>query len=254
MAYSSKKSHNYKSPIEIEDPVNEEYESEDQEEAPVTPSIKAKNPAKQYKSELEDAADYGAYKLAGFNSDVEDYDEPKFAHLKVEPKNGQHIKTGFKALPESQFRTRNFNEALTDFKTKDWSKCKKVIKDDMTCYYCKDAKGATQEECVSISSTKPKNAGPTKIMKIIKSAPFMLSPVTPKGHERFARLRLDKPLKPTKASYTKAEPLVTPKTITDPSYKKTIKRTVTYKKKTSEGQSVPKDSRASAFEMHVLHE
>lgn len=282
----SKKSHNYKKPTEpaeVEEPENEEHESEDQEEAPVTPSAKVANPAKQYKSEMEDAGDYGAYKLANYNSDVDDYEEePKFAHLKVEPKKAEEVKTDFEILPDSQFKSKNLNQALTDFHTKDWSKCSKVIKGDMTCYHCKDAKGATQEECMYISSSNPKNlkverhesqkydhnsrkplptASTINAVEIIKPAHLKAAPAAPAGNrERFARMRMGRPLMPTKAALT-AEPLVTPKISTnidpvdhlnsDPSFKKTIKRTATYKKRVM-GYYTP--SRAGVFETHVHHE
>ncbi|CAG9805735.1 unnamed protein product [Chironomus riparius] len=284
MAYTSKKSHNYKSPEEVEEPADHEEESEDQEEAPVTPSSKVPRPAKQYKSEMEDAGDYGAYKLAGYNSDVDDYDEhEKFAHLKVEPKN-EAGKKDFEILPNSQFKTKNLNEALTDFNTKDWSKCSKVKKGEMTCYYCKDAKGATQEECMFISSSNPKNlkverkesshynhnsrkpnATPDAV-EIIKSLPLKVGPIVPDNRERFARLRMGRPLVPTKANLARAEPLVTPKINTninpvdyihfDPTFKKTIKRKASYRQRKNFDFDFlePSESRASKFESHVRHQ
>lgn len=287
MAYTSKKSHNYKTPVEVEEPADHDEESEDQEEAPVTPSPKAARPAKQYKSEMEDAGDYGAYKLAGYNSDVDDYDEhEKFAHLKVEPKKNEEGKKDFEILPQSQFKTKNLNQALTDFNTKDWSKCSKVMKGDMTCYYCKDAKGATQEECMFISSTNPKNlkverhessqynhnsrkpnATPDAV-EIIKPAPLKVGPIVPDNRQRFAQLRMARPLMPTKAVLTRAEPLVTPKINTninpvdyvhsDQTFKKTIKRKASYRQKNNFDFNFdflePSESRVSKFENHVRHE
>lgn len=280
----SKKSHNYKTPVEVEEPANHDDESEDQEEAPVTPSSKVSRPAKQYKSELEDAGDYGAYKLAGYNSDVDDYDEhEKFAHLKVEPKNNAEGKSDFEILPQSQFKTRNLNEALTDFNTKDWSKCSKVMKGDMTCYYCKDAKGATQEECMYISSSNPKNikverkessqynhnsrkpSSTSDAVEIIKPAALKVGPIVPDNRERFARLRMARPLMPTK-SVARAEPLVTPKISTninpvdyihfDPTFKKTIKRKVSYRQRKNFDFDFDflEPSRVGKFENHVRHQ
>jgi hypothetical protein len=298
VAYLSKKSHNYKNPapVEVEEPVDDEDESEDQEEAPVTPSAKHPKPARQHKSEFEDAGDYGAYKLAGENGDVDDYDDaPKFAHLKVHPTAvpARKLNTDFEILPQSQFKSKNLNQALTDFTTKDWSKCNKVMKGEMTCYYCKDAKGATQEECMFISSTNPKNIKlerheatkydinsrrPTSTVKTtitssepIKSAPLKVAPVLPQNHEKFARLRMARPLMPTKASYTNAEPLVTPNPSLNPAdfdtfdysnKKKTIKRTVSNKKRIVDDffpvdyhtDFLPSESRVVAFETHIRHQ
>ncbi|KAG5682492.1 hypothetical protein PVAND_011843 [Polypedilum vanderplanki] len=296
VAYLSHKSHNYKkpSPVEVEEPVEHDGESEDLEEAPVTPSAKHAKPAKQHRSEIEDAGDYGAYKLASDNGDVDDYDDgPKFAHLKVEPtQQNEKVKKEFEILPQAEFESKNLNQALIDFNTKDFSTCKKVMKGDMTCYYCKDAKGATQEECMFVSSTNPKNIKlerheaksydinsrrPTSTIKssIISdvpiSAPIKVAPVLPDNREKFARLRMARPLMPTKATIIKhAEPLVTPKTSINPNnfdnydshQKKTIKRTVSNKKKFVDDfhsddyhpDYFPSESRVVAFETHVNHE
>lgn len=228
---------------------------------------------------MEDAGDYGAYKLAGYNSDVEDYDEPKFAHFKLEPKKSEQLNEDFEILPQSQFRTKNLNEALTDFQTKDWSKCRKAAKGDMTCYYCKDAKGATQEECMFISSSNPKNlkverhesrhydnnsrrtTAPSSV-EVARPLPLKATPIASNKREAFARLRMGRPLRPTRASLINAEPLVTPKididpnnfSLSDPSLKKTIKRTATFKRKVSDGFHEPDESRVGSFESFVNHE
>lgn len=218
--------------------------------------------------------------MAVTNGDVDDYDEEpaKFAHLKVQPVTNS--KRDFEILPQSQFDSRNLNQALTDFSSKDWSKCRKIMKGDMTCYYCKDTKGATQEECMFVSSTNPKNIklerheakqynidsrrpSPTTKSYVTANAPAIV--VVPENKEKFARLRMARPLMPTRATLLKAsaEPLVTPKTSINPndhgdSYtKKTIKRTVSHNNKNKFNRFddfYPAESRVVAFESHVLHD
>lgn len=294
VAFLSKKSHNYKKPgkaVEVDEPASNDDESEDQEDVAFNSPPKGK----PQKSESEDA-DYGAYKLAGSNDDVEDYDEPKFGQIKAEPKFGQlkaepkkKIVNDFEILPQEKFESRNLNQALSNFKTKDWSSCNKIMKGDMTCYYCKDHKNAVQEECMFVSASNPKsfkversesksydNTKPTKKPfysppTLEKSQELRLSPIiVPDKKERFARLRVGRPLMPTKASVkSTAEPLVTPKTSLNPnnhddylsaSNKKAIKRTVSIKKKVFDDDFYqpyddyePAESRAIRFESFVRH-
>lgn len=266
----------------------EDEESEDEEEKAVNPSPKGPKPLKQHKSELQDANDYGAYRLAGYTSDIDD-EEPKFAHYSSGPKSEKLIEllpTQSYNSKSNQFQGRNLNQALTDFETKDWSNCNKVMKGELTCYYCKDARGATQEECMFVSSTNPKNIRverhesqkydtnsrkplstvPTIISTTIKhSAPIKIAPIVPNKQEQFARLRMARPLMPTKATKAElAEPLVTPKSSfelhfgeelnpTVSSFKKTIKRTILNKHK-KVTDFIPLESRVVAFESHVNHD
>jgi hypothetical protein len=293
LAYTSRKNHNYKAPqIEASEDADdtEDEESEDEEEKAVNSPPKGPKPLKQHKSELEDANDYGAYRLAGYTSDIDD-EEPKFAHYKSSssPRSEKLIEllpTQSYNNKNNQFQARNLNQALTDFETKDWSNCNKVMKGELTCYYCKDARGATQEECMFVSSTNPKNIKverkenikydfnsrkpqstvPTIISTTIgHSAPIKIAPIVPNKQEKFARLRMARPLMPTKATKADtAEPLVTPKSSfelhfgeelqpTVSSFKKTIKRTILNKKK-KVTDFIPLESRVVAFESHVNHD
>lgn len=292
IAYLTKKSHNYKKPklAETEEGENQDDESEDEEETAVNPQPTGPKPFKHNKSESEDA-DYGAYKLAGSNDDVEDYDEQKFGQLKAEP-NGEKVVNDFEIIPQTQFQSKNLNQALTDFNTKDWSSCNKIMKGDMTCYYCKDQKNAVQEECMFVSASNPKSfkverseskkydntKKPTATTKKPntalkrpiyvaaeqepKSASIRADPVT--ANNRFARLRVGRPLMPTRATIkSTAEPLVTPTTNLNPNNhddfshsgsKKTIKRTVSYRKNIRDNDPYqPEESRAVHFESHVRH-
>lgn len=291
VAYLSKKSHNFKTPqVEAAEAEESEQSDDDDEEAEEDEdkATSASKKSTENKSELKDAGEYGAYRLASFNSDI-DYDEPKFAHYKTSLSNKPRSEKLIELLPVSkvggnQFKSRNLNQALTDFNTKDWSKCNKVMKGELTCYYCKDAVGATQEECMFVSSTNPKNIRverhetknyDTNSQRPAPTVPSLVS--TTIGHsaalkaapkpERFARLRMARPLMPTKASKIEtAEPLVTPKTSlesyfgddstnpTSSNFKKTIKRTILSKTKKFTDDYIPAESRAIAFESHVNHE
>lgn len=44
---------------------------------------------------------------------------------------------------------------LRDFRKEDRSKCKKIIRDKMTCYQCTDESGAQKEECVFVAGREP---------------------------------------------------------------------------------------------------
>lgn len=285
VAFLSKKSHNYKKPqpVEAEEAdENDDDESEDQEEEAVNPPPKGPKPLKT--ATESDDADYGAYKLAGDNDDVADYDEPKFAQIKAEPKDKD-----FEILPDTEFKTRDVSQAFTDFKAKDWSKCNKIMKGDMTCYYCKDQKGAVQEECMFISASNPKNfkvehrqvknfskkpTGTTKkpftplkkpiVVAPVKSQALKNEPEYSEKKQKFARLRVGRPLMPTKASVkSTAEPLVTPTTnlspldhddYTNSPNKKTIKRTVSFRKHLFDSDHYePAESQAIHYETHVRH-
>lgn len=227
--------------------------------------IKYTNP----KNEEEDS-DYGAFKLAGYNYDVDDYDAPN-AHLQAYKNAPQ--KTEYEIIPQDAFESKNLNQALTDFKSKDWSKCNKVKKGELTCYYCKDAFGANQEECMFVSASNPqkfkvarvettsydKNSRKPSASTIAPRSAALKLPPTTNQKERFARLRIGRPLVPTKAT-PKAEELYTPNPNTDrdnisSKNSKTIKRTVSFKKKVfdSNDEVKPAESRAMYFEHHISH-
>lgn len=159
--------------------------SEPPKEELVTPSIKKKPLKRNYPRkvkktrrlakpkqqlqpehrEIDEANDYGAYKLADFNEDVADYDQPRSAPLKVypgdspvdNPQDQENINTEYEILPQSEFNENNFEKVLSEFKKKDFSNCKKTTKGELTCYVCKDRAGLKQEECMFVSQTNPKN-------------------------------------------------------------------------------------------------
>lgn len=191
MAFTKSKNFAYdRHPLTDGDDEQEEPEeevivvSEPPKEELVTPSIKKKplkrnyprkikktkrlaKPKQQLKPEhreIDEANDYGAYKLADFNEDVADYDQPRSAQLKVYPGDApvnaeqqENINTEYEILPQSEFNENNFEKVLSEFKKKDFSNCKKTTKGELTCYICKDRAGLKQEECMFVSQTNPKN-------------------------------------------------------------------------------------------------
>lgn len=46
------------------------------------------------------------------------------------------------------YRNQNVERALAAFKTRDWSKCDKSKRDELTCYVCHDENGVRHEECM----------------------------------------------------------------------------------------------------------
>lgn len=57
---------------------------------------------------------------------------------------------------------RNVEKVLAEFKTRDWSKCERKLRDSLTCYVCHDDRGVRHEECMFVSGNDDKqtqNAG-----------------------------------------------------------------------------------------------
>lgn len=284
IAFLSKKSHNYKMPkaVEADEPESDDAGSDEEEEeeevAVHLPS--GPKPVKSSKSESEEA-EFGAFRLAGNNDDVDDDHAPKFEQLKAQP--------DFEILPENNFKPRDVSQAYTDFSSKDWKNCNKIMKGDMTCYYCKDQKGAVQEECMFISASNPKSykversetksydntkkptattkkpftafKKPIVVAPSVRSESIKAAPVTSDQKVRFARMRIGRPLLPTKSSKSTAEPLVTPTTNLSPvnhgdsqnlENKKTIKRTVSWNYSGNDPFGSD-ENRAMGFESHVHH-
>ncbi|XP_055708897.1 DNA ligase 1-like [Phlebotomus papatasi] len=101
-------------------------------------------------------------KLAKIKS-YEDY----FSHVFPE-QHGKNSKAALTAVNEdddSEYEfipdyehKKNVEEVLAEFKTKDWSKCKKTQKGDLTCYECKDPDGVLHEECMFVSESSPRTS------------------------------------------------------------------------------------------------
>lgn len=88
--------------------------------------------------------------------------EQYFSHVFPESKNGKLQRSDddddtsaeVEFLPNYDSK-KNVEEVLAEFKTKDWSQCKKGIKGDLTCYQCKDSFGVKHEECMFVSGSAP---------------------------------------------------------------------------------------------------
>lgn len=96
--------------------------------------------------------------------------EDYFSHVFPEAKNGRLQRADdsdddgndqVEFLPNYDSK-KNVEKVLEEFKTKDWSTCKKEIKGDLTCYHCKDENGVRHEECMFVSGSttpdKPKSS------------------------------------------------------------------------------------------------
>lgn len=87
--------------------------------------------------------------------------ERYFSHHFPESKNGKlQRREDDESSGEVEFlpnydSKKNVEDVLAEFKTKDWSQCKKEIKGDLTCYQCKDDYGVKHEECMFVSGSSP---------------------------------------------------------------------------------------------------
>lgn len=93
--------------------------------------------------------------------------EDYFSHVFPEAKNGRLQRSDDDGNDQVEYlpnydSKKNVEKVLEEFKTKDWSTCKKVIKGDLTCYHCKDENGVRHEECMFVSGSttpeKPKSS------------------------------------------------------------------------------------------------
>lgn len=92
-----------------------------------------------------------------------------FAHIFPEAKNGrlqiadssenQNADDDVEYHPDYESK-QNVEKVLAEFKTKDWSKCAKEIRGDLTCYLCRDDSGVRHEECMFVSGSGAKDAAP----------------------------------------------------------------------------------------------
>ncbi|XP_055681587.1 neurofilament heavy polypeptide-like [Lutzomyia longipalpis] len=88
--------------------------------------------------------------------------EDYFSHVFPE-QHGKKSKEALKSESEYEFlpdyeHKKNVEEVLAEFKTRDWSKCKKSKKGDLTCYECKDPNGVLHEECMYVSESNPRSS------------------------------------------------------------------------------------------------
>lgn len=91
-----------------------------------------------------------------------------FAHIFPEAKNGRLQRsdsgggadqTDVEFHPDYESK-QNVEKVLAEFKTKDWSKCAKEIRGDLTCYLCRDDSGVRHEECMFVSGSGAKDDAP----------------------------------------------------------------------------------------------
>lgn len=80
----------------------------------------------------------------------------KSARIQAE-KGDEEDEKQYEHLPGFNGR-KDVDSVLAEFNKKDWSKCQKITKGDLTCYKCKDKNGANYEECMYISDSTPKKS------------------------------------------------------------------------------------------------
>lgn len=94
-----------------------------------------------------------ATKFSSKDGDFGLLDSGKIGFKKSRPSSllgDKDLSIDFDSLEESPV-----NRMLGEFRNKDRSNCQKSIKDKMTCYKCKNDKGAESEECMYIADGKP---------------------------------------------------------------------------------------------------
>lgn len=55
------------------------------------------------------------------------------------------------------YHKKDIEKAVGEFQSRDWSNCKKIVKDKLTCYQCVDKNGVNNEECMYVEASQPLN-------------------------------------------------------------------------------------------------
>ncbi|XP_025154621.1 uncharacterized protein LOC105186166 isoform X1 [Harpegnathos saltator] len=129
-----------------------------------------------------------------------------------EAKGGEDVDTGYLHTAQKKAEIEGF---LQNFRKEDRSKCKKVMRDKMTCYQCVDDKGFQKEECVFVTGEEPDKLAFHEIKEFqVDSAssakPRTTSPPAPElvaAASKNTYVRLEKPDNdyPDEASHTAEE-------------------------------------------------
>ncbi|KAL0280961.1 UNVERIFIED_CONTAM: hypothetical protein PYX00_002102 [Menopon gallinae] len=53
------------------------------------------------------------------------------------------------------YHKKDIEKALGEFQSRDWSNCKKIVKNKLTCYQCVDKNGVNNEECMYVEASQP---------------------------------------------------------------------------------------------------
>ncbi len=216
-------------------------------------NLKKKSKSKPKKKTESDESDYGAYKLASYY-DADYDDQPRSAKLQLAEQPDDNINTDFEFIEPYKFDNADFSRALSDFKYRDWSKCDKKSKGELTCYYCKDEHGFDQEECVYVSGAKPisskfkmskkyRKPSPAKLVvqPIVARPPFTsITQLSPLPFQTINQ-KYQIPSTPKPAHYTLTKPQTNLSEYPDnPNRnKKAIKRMITIKKQYYESDQLP---------------
>lgn len=216
--------------------------------------------------------------------------EDYFSHVFPEAKNGRLQRADdaddddgneqVEFLPNYDSK-KNVEKVLEEFKTKDWSTCKKELKGDLTCYHCKDENGVRHEECMFVSGSttpdKPKSsrlsysetkeyhhphAGesyePSNVSsKIVSKNNSNDNDESPKtsGKKKKASRKLVVRKRKAKVAQNQSD-VPKPEDVEDyhSGEKKSIKRMVTYRIENSSGGSDAEPAESVVFGHQFLHE
>lgn len=99
-----------------------------------------------------------------FNHPVIPYEEAEDEEESESKQQNKKVKLGFEypvAMPSYYFdddeSKKDLEKTLDEFVHKNRSECKKIVKNQMTCYQCLDQKGMQHEECMFVAASEPKS-------------------------------------------------------------------------------------------------
>lgn len=113
-----------------------------------------------YKNSNEDSEDEGSDEYSTESNNNRRSDEEQSPG--VESRNSFfNVKSTTEITPETKNKkskkSENIDRIMQDFQTKDRSACKKIMKNQMTCYQCLDEDGFNKEECTFEMNSKSKS-------------------------------------------------------------------------------------------------
>ncbi|XP_063217981.1 adhesive plaque matrix protein-like [Bacillus rossius redtenbacheri] len=99
-----------------------------------------------------------AEKTSASTDDSERHVKPLYTYTPSTPSESQsqHLKSAPPGFFTNNENKKDLEKVLGEFSKKDWSSCKKVNKDKMTCYQCVDKNGLQHEECMFVAASEPK--------------------------------------------------------------------------------------------------
>ena len=275
----------YEDGDEIEENNEEEDEEQGAEEEEVEPqkrysplvqkpnnqeNEKQINPQKRYLPQADIAKiNGGGYRYLPATKDVEpvpigDYSY-KNLHTQVFPGPlAANEKLQKKAKNNDDVHILNYNsrkdvdKVLEEFRNRDWSKCTKAKKKELTCYQCKDPSGVKHEECMYISEpqnqklTQKQTKNPKKKVIVTKKVTKKTSPKGKKDNVKITKKTKKVTIK--KGNNYDISPIQRSAKLIDatvtPSDKQTVKRTISVRSKVNNDKE---PARVMHYEHQIMH-